>query len=141
MSRSVLNAFLLIACSVGVLAAQDKPSANCDLLAKLQKKPKSLEFVSCSRHMELQGKPWMAIYRVDGTHAAEVEQFLVREFGMKKVTHTCCEWASTQNSYVHKDGRVFIFEMGSGETLINRKDQWSKIPYFNVEVELETEEP
>jgi hypothetical protein len=31
--------------------------------------------------------------------------------------------------------------MGSGETLIERKDQWRKIPYFSVEVELETEEP
>jgi hypothetical protein len=136
-----VKAFLLVMTSAGFLVAEDKPATCGDLLAELHKKPKNLEFMSCSRHMELQGKPWKAVYRVTGTHAAEIEQFLIREFRIKKITHACCDWASTQNSYVAKDGRVFIVEMGSGETLVHTREQWRKIPYFDVEVELETEEP
>ncbi len=137
----VVKVFFLLMVLAAVLVAGDNPVICGDLLAELHKKPNNLEFISCSRHMDLQGRPWAAIYRVPGSHAAEGEQFLVREFHIKKVTHACCEWASTQNSYMDKNGRVLILEMGSGETLVRTKDQWRKIPYFDVEVELETEEP
>lgn len=121
-----------------LLAGQD----SCgDLLAGLHKKPKQLEFVQCKPRPDRQGKPLEATYRVKGANAAEVERYLSVAFAMKRLTNACCVWESGERDFQEKDGHTYYLSMSSGETLITKRAEWKKIPYFYVEFCRETEEP
>lgn len=62
-----------------------------DLLSTYAKKPVGLEFIKCERPKEGQIKA-RAIYRVSGEKSEEVEQFLIKNYGMGKLKWTCCGW-------------------------------------------------
>ena len=112
-----------------------------DFLKTLDKKPNNLEFLGCKQRTDLQGKPWQASYRVAGSHAADVESYLTKEFGIKKLHRTCCVWESTQNSYRDEQGRLFLISMSTEETTIDSRDRWARIHYFYVKVSRYPEEP
>lgn len=137
---------LLWACYAVFAYAQDKPPATCgDFLSQLQKKPKNLEFIECKPHPEEQTKPLVAKYRVKGIYAAGVERYLSRTFGMNRLINHCCLWeigGQPGHAEFHKeDGQIYLLWMSSEETRHSTRDQWPKIHYFYVEVELETELP
>jgi hypothetical protein len=116
-----------------LLVAQNDSTCG-DLLAAIQKKPTSLEFQSCRQRADLQGKPDEADYRVPGSHAAEVENFLAKEAGLKRLQRTCCIWESVKNPFEDRSGQRLEITMATEETTIDKKKQWAKIPYFYVKV-------
>lgn len=112
-----------------------------DLLATLGKKPKNLEFLDCKQKTELQGEPWEATYRVPGSHAAQVENYLIKELHIKKLQRTCCSWESSENSYRDNNNRLFVISIAAEETTVDKKEQWDKVPYFYIKATLYREDP
>jgi hypothetical protein len=127
---------------VAGLHAQTKTCG--DFLAGLHKKPRNLEFVSCTSQPEAQGKPLKAEYRVKGENAAAVENYLVQNFHMKRLKKSCCQWDGPAGSYNHA-GELFQVRMTSDEDTATvaaaTRADWRKLPYFHVEVTLDTEAP
>jgi hypothetical protein len=136
--RSVLsNVVVLLALCPMLYAA-----GNCeDVLAAMHQKPKGLKFVTCKPRPDLQGQPMEATYRVPGTRAAEVEAYLVRELNVKKLHRTCCVWESMENSYRDKGHHLLIITMATEETLVDKREEWGKIPYFQVTVSRFLDDP
>lgn len=127
-----LRPFLLAALASVMFVCAARAESSCDdVLGTLHKKPKHLEFQGCEQHTDRQDV-FEARYRVAGTHAAAVESFLAREFKVKKLRLHCCLWESGETFYRHKQGRAFTISMSSEETIITRRKQWAKIPYFYV---------
>lgn len=124
------------------LAIMACAQSSCgDFLAILHKKDSHLEFLGCKRRVNLQGQPWEATYRVEGSHAAEVEDSLTREFGIKRLHRTCCVWESTQNSFRDKRTRIFVISVSTDETTVDRRDHWAGISYFYVKVDRYSDAP
>lgn len=141
MPRCAAVGLALIAALV-VAACAKRADGSCqDLLAAIDKKPANLEFVDCKERSDLQGAPQQASYRVTGAHAAGVERDLAKELAVKALQRTCCVWESVENSFRDKDGRLFVIAMATEETKIDQRDQWSKIPYFVVTVNLYRDDP
>ena len=116
-------------------------SAPCgDFLDKQGDKPAYIEYQGCHAEYEGQGKPLVARYRLDGTHAAEAEDFLRRRYGIQPLRFVCCGWESTPHSWVD-DGHAWNLVFASEETLLSARAQWSRIPTFHIRVEQYTEEP
>ncbi len=141
MGKTLFRALVLVVGFTALVHAEDKFACG-DFLALLHQKPKQLEFLSCTAHPDRQTKPLDALYRVRGADTAVVERSLSAAFGMKKIVNRCCVWEpEKQSGFVARDGRRYELWMGTDETLIHQRDQWKKIPYFYVDVELATEEP
>ena len=141
MLRRVL-AGLVLASAIVIAACASRPDGSCeDLLAALGKKPDALEFVGCKERSDLQGAPLQASYRVAGAKAADVESYLAKELTLKALQRTCCLWESTENSFRDKAGRSHVITMATEETTIDRREEWGKIPYFHVTVNLYREDP
>ena len=141
MVRGVL-AGTVLASAIVMAACASRPDGSCeDLLASLGKKPDALEFVGCKERSDLQGAPLQASYRVAGAQAADVEGSLAKELGLKTLKRTCCLWESTENSSRDKDGRSVVITMATEETTVDRREDWGKIPYFYVTVNLYREDP
>jgi hypothetical protein len=141
MLRGVL-AGPVVALFIAIAACADRANGSCgDLLAALGKKPDALEFVGCKERSDLQGSPLQASYRVEGEKAADVESYLAKELALKALRRTCCLWESTENSFRDKAGRSHVMTMGTEETTIDRREDWGRIPYFHVTVNLYREDP
>ena len=139
---SVLRrAVILIVSSSALLAAQEKPTCG-DFLEQLHAKPQYLEFVECKPNLrDEQTKPLVAHYQVKGIHAAAVERALHNSFAMSRMKRICCIWESPERAFHSKDGHIYYLSMGSGETLLYKRSDWGKIPYFYVDFSLQTQEP
>lgn len=122
------------------LIARAEPRCT-DFLKALHKKPTNLKYLGCKQQNEMQGQPLEASYRVTGSHAAEVEQYLVKELKLKKLRRVCCIWESTENSYQDEKDELFVISMSTDETLIAKKSDWSRIPFFYVKVDRFREDP
>lgn len=119
----------------GVAICARAEAACADFLQQMHKKPKELIYVGCKQLRRIQGEPLEASYRVKGSAAADVEQVLIRNFGVKKLQRNCCLWETTQNAY--RDDRMgnFVISMATGETLVSSASGWARIPYFYVKVD------
>lgn len=108
-----------------------------DLLEEYAERPDQLDFISCE-HGEFQTIV-KATYRVKGKDAKDVEKFLVEHYGMGKLIRRCEGWEIKDYGYIKNDRileynkeYVCVVKMyGLGSSL-----DWSKIPYFRVEVEI-----
>ena len=126
---------------VGLRHGEGDVRAACgDFLDKRGDKPAYIEYQGCHAEYEGQGKPLVARYRLDGTHAAEAEDFLRRRYGIQPLRFVCCGWESTPHSWVD-DGHAWNLVFASEETLLSARAQWSRIPTFHIRVEQYTEEP
>lgn len=133
---------ILIVSVVALLAfAADTDVACHDFLAALGKKPQKLEYLSCKQKTELQGSPWEAEYRVAGSDAAAIEHYFAKELHIKKLQRTCCVWESAGNTYRDNKHRLFVVSMATEETTFDKREQWEKIPYFYVKVDLYRDDP
>jgi hypothetical protein len=132
----------VLALVIAIAACANRADGSCgDVLAELEKKPDTLEFVSCKERSDLQGAPQQASYRVAGVKAADVEGFLTKELALKALQRTCCLWESTENAFRDKAGRPLVITMATEETTIDKREDWGKIPYFYVTVSRYREDP
>ena len=108
-----------------------------DYLATFNKKPKNLEFMGCVEFPRGQAR-FEAKYKVSGTRAAEVENYFVKIFNMKKLRFMCCGWepeggrTGQYNRVVNKVDYIYLVTMYTSSLEKN----WNKIPYFYVTVTL-----
>lgn len=117
-----------------------------DFLAKVGKKPASLQFVECKKVVAYGLAALESSYRVNGAHAAASEAYLVKIAQIPRLRFICCGWDSyplkpgPRERYgdLHMDGYPYEISMSSGETLEKR---WAAIPFFHVRVTVYLEEP
>ena len=129
-----------------VVHAGAEGGAACgDLLLDLQRKPPHLAFVGCRADVLYGLKALVADYQVEGRYAAAVEGYFMQVADLPALGFYCCGWDSIGK--VGRDGLLregalsFEVSMGSGETLVNRREDWSRIPLFHVSVTRYLEEP
>lgn len=129
---------------LGCAAAPARAAADAqcgDLLDSLHKKPAHVEYLGCKERPDLQGQPFEAKYRVKGSDAAEAEAYLLKAFRIKKLARTCCVWESVNNSYHDARKRPFTITMSTEETTVDKREQWGKVDYFYIVVDLYRDEP
>jgi hypothetical protein len=124
-----------------------KPQCG-NFLKLLAKQPKHLVFLECKNGYSAQIKVLRARYRVAGVQAASVERYFVQHTKMQKLVFLCCGWETVPNKAGNRYGYLksqfefdFEIDMGSGETLYNKRTAWNKIPWFYVTVQLPLESP
>ena len=87
----------------------------------------------------------VADYRVEGRYAETIERYFVEAAKMPALGFYCCGWDSIR--VVGRDGWLrdgvtsYEISMGSGETLLNRREDWPRIPWFSGRVTRYLEEP
>ncbi|MFY9226130.1 MAG: DUF4952 domain-containing protein [Blastocatellia bacterium] len=121
-----------------------KNKTECDdFLAKIGKKPKDLLFIECERTNQSQIDVFKASYKVLGTNAAQVENYLQNTFQMPKLHFVCCGWETSPDKGIYKNSEGFDYqiEMWSEETIIGDRNEWEKIHFFYVSVTLPLEKP
>ncbi len=124
----------------------DKTIKDYDVLPLLIEVPSQLKFEDSkvgSDQIAFEVK-----YKVSGKNAHLIEDLLHNKYGMSKLRFVCCGWEA------HPDGQIEIqdkfnsrfkklytynyisISMYSKETLIQKRKNWHKIPYFYVIVKV-----
>lgn len=144
---------IIVLCSVwllfGFVPSYGSAKPQCEnFLKAFAKQPKHLLFLECKSGHSAQIKVLRARYRVAGVHAASVENDLVKQTKMQRLKFVCCIWETVPdkagNRYGHLKSQFefdFEIDMGSGETVYNKRTDWNRIPWFYVSVELPLESP
>nr|WP_321235310.1 DUF4952 domain-containing protein [uncultured Psychroserpens sp.] len=89
-------------------------SIECDdLLLKYAKKHQKIEFIECQKGT---GQTVLqANYKVSGMHSEEIENILIKTYGIGKLKFTCCGWESTkgyiENEELKKINQNYILEV------------------------------
>lgn len=139
MKRSLRRSAAIIAVFVTGICFLPAANAACaDFLAKLQKKPAHLQYLSCKHHAGSEGDSWTAEYRVRGTYAAEVEESLVKNFGLVRLKKSCCQWDGPAADYAQGDAHYEITmtsDEDSSTAVTTARSDWRKLPYFHVMVQ------
>ncbi|MEO0434243.1 MAG: DUF4952 domain-containing protein [Cyanobacteria bacterium J06656_5] len=152
---SMLRSLPLIALLSFVSPSSQTPSFRgdriCeDFLEKWDKKPTELHFTDCERVEHEQIDRFVASYVVKGAEAEAVETYLKEEFNLTSLRFICCGWDSlnidglsgpSNGLYRDRFGNQFDVNMYSGETLIQDRGQWEKIPKFYVRITTYLGEP
>jgi Domian of unknown function (DUF4952) len=147
--RAVLCLALLCACSraqasVPRASANTGPPLCTDFLAKLNQKPKNLEFIGCKPVRLFGTSALQSDYRVKGAFAGPIEGHLVRTAGMPRLRFICCGWESvpvdvraqrTHGAYTAGE-RSYAVSMASQETLVRQRNALHRVDYFWVTVVL-----
>lgn len=114
-----------------------------DFLARWNKKPAALKFIQCETWERAQVSTLTSSYTVQGADAIEIEKFLQRQFGMTPLRFLCCGWEVSPakggvsphyGRYIDPEGAKFEVSMSSGETLLNSRRAWHKIPEFHIQI-------
>ena len=111
-------------------------AACADFLAKLKKKPAHVQYLSCKYHAA--SDSWIAEYRVRGTYAAEVEDSLVRNFGLARLTKSCCQWDGPAADFTQANAHYQIAmtsDEDSSSVVTTGRSDWRKLSYFHVVVQ------
>ncbi len=119
-----------------------RPDTPCqDFLLAMGQKPDYVEYLGCERGDGMQMKPLTASYRVSGAAAVRMEDHLRQVFGMPPLEFVCCGWGSRPYSTRYpSDGPTVSVGMGV-ETPSYPREQWQKIPYFDITVAVYRELP
>ncbi|EJO68032.1 DUF4952 domain-containing protein [Leptospira kirschneri] len=146
--------FLLVLFSAILVSAEIVAHPPCgDFLKLHNKKPKYLEFIQCKKTQNAQIPTLQAAYRVKGKYASEVEKYLINMFGMQPLKFVCCIWESVPNQkgeryghyknlhYKNDSESYYTVSMGTENTLHSEREDWYKIDWFYVTVELLLESP
>jgi hypothetical protein len=147
-----LKIVLLAVCAwllLGLVPSFGSAKPRCENFLKLlSKQPKNLSFLECKNGHSAQIKVLRATYRVTGIHAASVENYFAKQTRMQRLKFVCCIWETVPDKAGNRYGYLksqfefdYEIDMGSGETLYNKRTDWNKIPWFYVTVELPLESP
>ncbi|KEY59604.1 DUF4952 domain-containing protein [Serratia sp. DD3] len=108
------------------------PPLECgDFLHQLGLSRPDVKFQGCAKHHDRNTDYLEATYRVTGNDLPQVEAWAIQTFNLKPLKFVCCGWESRTVAYRSKDGAEYYIGMG-GETLINERQAWSKIPYLTL---------
>jgi hypothetical protein len=146
MHRIIAAIFIsLVLLSVGLAAPPDTapaasgivPAVACDdLLLGLGHKPPRLDFLGCRVDTVYGLKALVADYRVEGLYAETIEHYFVKVANMPALGFYCCGWdsirAGSRDGWLQDGVTSYEISMGSGETLLNRREDWPRIPWFSV---------
>ena len=113
-------------------------AACADFLAKLKKRPAHLQYLSCKHHAGSEGDSWIAEYRVRGPYAVDVEESLVRHFGLARLKKSCCQWDAPAADYTQGNAHYEITmtsDEDSSSVVTTARSDWPKLPYFYVIVQ------
>jgi hypothetical protein len=127
-----------IVATVFVVYVPGAEAACGDFLAKLMRKPPHLQYSSCRHHVGGDGDSWLAQYRVRGVYAAEVEDFLGKNFGLVHLTKSCCQWDGPAADYTQAQAHYEITmasDEDSSSVVTSSRSDWSKLAYFHVTVQ------
>ncbi|MCU1719540.1 DUF4952 domain-containing protein [Pseudomonas sp. 5P_3.1_Bac2] len=139
--RKALHLICLTALIALSGCARSEPTCG-DLLARIGHKPAAIEYQSCEIEKDKQGTPSTALYRVKGSHAAEVEKYLSTQFNMPALKRSCCRWDAPNGSYAdEKTGYSYTITMLSDDTSVSERENWPQIPYFHILVSSYSEFP
>lgn len=119
------------------------PDTQCqDFLQALGRKPHTLEYLGCEQDDASYIKPMTARYRVRGASAAQVETYLHDTFGLPLLRYACCGWSSGA-PYAWRAGVDSVrYEIGMGvESLHYPREEWARIPTFDVTVGVTRQSP
>ena len=99
--------------------------------------PDSIEFIDCSQEPGGQALK-SANYKVKGTGAGQVEEFLQREYSIGRLQFICCGWGPDGGAHgsFFSNGHQFTVIMHSWDTVVNDRAAWGEIDFFYVEVVL-----
>jgi hypothetical protein len=140
----LLLALVAIFATIEAQAAQKStPGPECgDFLERLQLARPDVMFLGCERRgeNEAQGGRLDATYHVAGKDVAHVEAWLIRIFHATPLRYVCCGWETPGVSFKARDGAYYEIAFG-GETVINRRKDWSKVPYLTLSVTHDLQEP
>ena len=132
------SAAIVAALFSGICFLPAADAACADFLAKLKQRPAHLQFLSCKHHAGTNGDSWIAEYRVRGTYAAEVEESLVKNFGLVRLKKSCCQWDAPAADYTQGDAHYEITmtsDEDSPSVVTTARSDWRKLPYFHVIVQ------
>lgn len=134
---------LLLLLLLAAGSAKAEISLACgDLLAKLKQKPAYLVYQDCKQEMDLQDQPFVARYRIDGRHARQAEQYMLRDYGMPRLKRYCCMWDSSPHFWRdRRTGIGYVMVMASGETQVRTREAWPKIDDFELKVSAYAHDP
>ncbi|MCS4233497.1 DUF4952 domain-containing protein [Stenotrophomonas sp. BIGb0135] len=113
-----------------------RPDTQCqDFLLALGRKPATIEYLGCEQDDASYLQPMTARYRVSGASAVAVEAYLHQTFGMPMLTYACCGWSSGA-PYAWRAGPDAVgYDIGMGvETVRYPREQWARIPGFEIRV-------
>ncbi len=131
---------LLLAISSLVFAQAKNAQIKCDdLLSIYAQKPKELKFVKCEMIKDTR-IIMRATYKVLGKKSKEVEDFLVKTYGMGRLKWACCGWDSGGKYGVFKHEKFKKINQDclgliSMYTLDQTQDR-DKVDFFTIIVEL-----
>jgi hypothetical protein len=116
-----------------------------DLLLRLEQKPQRLNFLGCRFDRVYGLRALVGEYRVEGRYAALIEHYFVEVANMPILRFACCGWDSIgtgrRDGWL-KDGAIsYQISMTSGETVLNRREDWPRIAWFQVTVVRYLEDP
>jgi hypothetical protein len=118
-------------------AAEKRPPASecADFLKRLRLARPDVMFVGCEkRHGSNPDADRLdATYRVNGRDLANVEAWFIRTFHAKPLRFVCCGWDTPPVAFKARDGASYELTFG-GETVVNRRTDWVKVPYLTLSV-------
>lgn len=126
-----------------LMAGPAKAELACgDFLAALKPKPDYLIYKGCQQQMDRQDQPYVARYRVDGSHALQAERYLRHNYGLPRLQRYCCMWDSTPHFWRdRRTGIGHVLVMASGETLVRTRAAWPTVEHFEVSVSAYAHDP
>lgn len=154
----IITAILIVTLlkSVGPAALPDSASAGertgpadvtvCgDILLRFEHKPRRLDFLGCRMDKVYGLRAIVSDYRVEGRYAEPIEHYFVKAANMPVLRFACCGWDSIgtarRDGWLQDGAASYQISMTSGETLLRRREDWPRIPWFKVTVIRYLEEP
>ncbi|WP_233862698.1 DUF4952 domain-containing protein [Paraburkholderia adhaesiva] len=141
----IIVCFILIFLLKDVYAEKrPEPPLVCgDFLAQIGLGRPDVQFFNCKIGSEDGGAlEWLeAEYRVSGKDAVHVENWLARTANTSHLKFACCNWETNQKSIRGRGSDWYVVEMHSGETEIDRRKYFSKIPFMYLTVRHYTRTP
>lgn len=127
----------------GRLGGLAPPDTVCqDFLQAIGRKPDTVEYLGCEQDDASYLQPMTAHYRVSGASAADVETYLQQTFGMPALSYLCCGWSSGAPYFWRAGEGSVAYEIGMGvESLHHPREQWTKIPSFDIRVGVTRKSP
>ena len=146
-ATGLAGATLLLSSFLALQAAAPTPEADraCgDFAAAWDEKPEKMHFVGCEKIAPAPGEGLRATYRVDGSDAAGVEEFLQREFGLPSLIFLCCYWTTSglrqqpAQYYIRETKTHVSISMHSeeavrlrpGELAIAGREDWHQLQFY-----------
>lgn len=124
---------LLAIFSIAFISSINNKEECTDFLQELNLKPAHLSFQDCKKVEEAPAVLLKSSYVVSGENAKAIEDFLHKEFGLKRLRFACCGWETSPVTYHAPDGETYDIHMHSLDEF-SYQEKWSDYKAFSVTV-------